>query len=218
MGRAIWAVPALALTCLAWGCDSDDGNPLSAAERELVGDWRLDLPEVDADDFAFTYRLRTDHTLRNRMGGAFLRRLRDHEALAAIDLGQLGDVDQIDGAYITWHGTWALQGDSLHVVYQQLEVDVLGDLPLIGDVTVPVYGRLLDEEQQAEVTYAYAITGDRLVLRGAAASAGVADAEAEAQTAGLDPLARGALEVATQVLLEAYQGSDANEFVYLRAD
>ena len=204
----------LALACV--GCSDDDANPLSAQEQQLIGTWRLDLGAVDDDDLAFTYTFRSDHTVRNRMGGAFLRRLRESEALESADLGRLTDADQIDGPTVTWAGTWSLAGDSLRVLFDELEVHVLGRLPLLGEVSVPVYLEQLGGDRQAEVTYAYQVSGERLVLRGAAASAGIASQTAGEQTAGLDPLARAALEAASDALLETYQQSDANEFVYLR--
>ena len=206
----------MALAAALSGCSDDESNPLSPEEQQLIGTWQLDLGEVDAEDFAFTYRFSEDHTVRNRIGGAFLRRLRDQEALQEADLGQLSDLDEIDGATVTWRGTWALEGDSLMVFFDRLQVDVIGRLPLIGDVSVPVHEEILTPQQQTEVAYTYQVTDSQLIMRGAAASAGVVDDNAEAQTAGLDPLAAQALQVASEALLEAYQDSEANEFVYLR--
>ncbi|MFH1569907.1 MAG: hypothetical protein ABIL09_18080, partial [Gemmatimonadota bacterium] len=67
-----------------------------------------------------------------------------------------------------------------------------------------------------EVAYTYQVSPDRLVLRGESASAGVASSAADQQTASLPPLAHQALATASDALRRAYQGSDLNEFVYLR--
>jgi len=217
---AAWAAALTALTFLLVvahsGCGDEDASPLSAQERQLLGTWRLDLGAVDRDDLSFTYTFRSDHTLSNRVGGAFLRRLRESEALRDADLGRLSSVEQIDGAEVTWAGIWSVAGDSLEVLFDLLEVDVLGRLPVVGEVSVPVYLEALAADEQVELTYQYQVGGERLALRGAAASAGMAgDAGAEA-VAGLDPMARAALEAASEAVLEAYVQSDVNEFVYLR--
>lgn len=204
------------LSLLASSCGDDESSPLSPQEEALIGSWALDLDGIDAADLAFTYTFRSDHTVRNQIGGAFLRALRESEALEAADLGQLGDADQIDGATVTWSGTWSVAGDSLDARFTSLTIHAIGRLPVLGQVSVPVYHAELASDQHVEVTYAFEVSGDRLVLRGAAAGAGMATGAAESQTADLDPLARAALETAANALVDAYQQSDANEFTYLR--
>jgi len=210
----IWGALLLGLALSLTGCGDDDANPLSSAERDLIGTWGLDLGAVDDDDLAITYTFDADHRASHRLGGAFLRRLRDSELLQEADLGELTAIDQIDGAFVAWDGTWAIQGDSLTVLFDQIAVAVFGDLPIIGRLSVPVHAQALEGEQRAEVVYAYQISDEQLTLRGEAASAGVATQAADEQTAQLDPLSRAALEAVTEALAEAYQQSDATEFVY----
>ena len=58
---------------LALACSDDDADPLSAQERQLIGEWQLDLGNEDEADFAFTYRFDEDHTVRNRRLASDLR-------------------------------------------------------------------------------------------------------------------------------------------------
>lgn len=206
----------LLLAMMLSACGGGDSNPLTASEKELIGTWRLDMPAVTANEFAFQYTFFRDRTVRNRMGGSLLDRVRDLPAMANANLGQLGDLDEIDGATVTWRGTWSVQGDSLHVLFDQLQVHALGDVPVAGSVSVPLFDARLTAAQQTRIAYSYAVGDNRLTLRGAAASAGVADDQAASRTANLTPLVKGALQVTTDVVLESYQNSNANEFVYIR--
>jgi hypothetical protein len=210
------ALGLILLAALLIGCSEDSSSPLSPEEERLVGSWRLDLGEVDADELALVYAFRRDHSATSSIGGAFLRRLREIDALADAELGQLQDLEQIDGSDLLWRGTWTLQDDSLRVHFDELQIDVRGNLPVLGSIAVPVYLQSLDTEQQPEVAYTYQVSGDRLVLRGAAAGAGIVSATMGEQSENLDPLARQAIIVAAEVLAETFQQSDANQFVYLR--
>ena len=92
---------------LLWSCGSDD--PVSETkERQLVGTWELEatrhLGGEDAYEFSYTFWDNGD--VRNRVGGPFLAALRELEVIPKEDLGQLAEIDELDGGNLNWLGTW----------------------------------------------------------------------------------------------------------------
>jgi hypothetical protein len=127
----------------------------------------------------------------------------------------LPNLDAIDGAAVRWDGTWSVDQDSLRFEFDRFQVDAIGTLPLLGEVSVPVYRQELAPAQRVTVAYTYHVNG-QLVLRGAAVSAGLATEAVEQQTAALSPLGREVLALVAQTLAAAFRGSDANEYVFVR--
>lgn len=214
--RSVGAIAALS-GLLALACADDDGNPLSPQEQQLIGEWRLDLEQVDGSDFSFSYVFDEDHTVRNRMGGDFLERLRELAEDEGVDLQELANADLVDGGRVTWLGTWSVGGDTLRVFLDELMVEVSGRVPIVGRVHVPVYVAALSEAQQAQIAFAHQVSEERLVLRGESITAGVTlnDLGAEAPPA-LGALGTEALLAAGEILVSAFQGSDLNTYTFLK--
>jgi len=210
-------VIAVLIGLLALACSDDDTNPLSAQERQLIGEWQLELGDVDEGDFAFAYRFDEDHTVRNRMGGDFLVHLRELAVEEGVDLEELAQADMVDGGRVTWLGTWSVAGDTLRVFFDEFVAEVSGKLPILGQVHVPVYASQLSASQQAEIAFAHQVSGERLTLQGESVTAGVNLNDLAAEDAPvLGTLGTQALSAAGEVLLSAFQGSDLNTFTFLK--
>lgn len=208
---------ALLSGLLVLACSDDEANPLSARERQLIGEWRLDMGDVDEGDFAFTYRFDEDHTVRNRMGGGFLQHLRDLAQSEGVDMQELANAALVDGGRVTWLGTWSVAGDTLRVFFDELLVEVSGRLPLVGRTHVPVHASQLSESQETEIAFAYEVSGENLILRGESITAGVDLNGLSSEGApGLGGLGAQALSAAGEVILGAFQGSDLNTFTFLK--
>ena len=200
----------LLLSTLLLGCSDEEINPLSAREEQLVGLWRLDLAPVDDEDFEFTYEFERNKRVTNRVGGEFLKTLRERPELAEVDFGELKNVD---GGTAQLRGQWTLIGDTLEVVFENLDVTVFGSVPVLGQLSVPVYFMDLPEEQDYEITYTCEIADDELILDGQALTVGVPlDQAAESQlpAAGLGPVGLEAIRMMADVLLQVVRQENLN--------
>ena len=147
----------------------DDSLP--PVGHPLIGSWRLDIPGVSAKTLDFVYAFAENGGFTNRIGGAFLKPLQDLDELQEIDLGGL---DQFDGGLLNLRGTWTTDADSLRLTFDGLEVELVGSLPLIGDVSVDVADEGFDDRVDFELGHTYSVNSDRLLLRGNALTLGVA--------------------------------------------
>jgi hypothetical protein len=162
-GLVVWALFGLT------GCSDDTGEDLlRSKEQMLVGTWDLEAAEeIREGDLEFSYTFAADGTVRNRIGGAFLAELRDIEAVReAVEGEPLADLSRLDGGNINWVGSWSLTGDSLTVLHDLLIVEVFGDVPILGKVTLPVFNEELAPEAQRVLQLTCQMEGDLLTLRG----------------------------------------------------
>ena len=158
--------------------------PLFPKARELIGTWRLNLGT--ADDLEFSYSFETDGQFTNRIGGAFLSALRDLDELESLDLGQL---DQFDGGTLILSGTWTPGADSLHLEFAELQIELWGELPLIGRVDVGILREDLGDGAEFDLDFACAVSADELRLRGPALTLGVPLGAEQAGEAAADEFA-----------------------------
>ncbi len=196
---------------------SDKENPAQSKTDLLADTWELaSAREVgDGDVISFSYIFSRDGEVRNRIGGPFLRQLRDIEAVQqALEGEELAQVDLIDGGYINWVGRWTLQGDSLTATYDRLVVEAFGDLPLIGRVAVPVFDQMLDPSAETRLDFTCSLEGDQLSLRGEALSAGVGGETTQVPAAVTGPAGE-VVQLVGDFLTEEIrsQGLDTQTFV-----
>ncbi len=172
---------SLALACASVfalsGCGDDDASPTQSKADLLVGTWYLESTEGDSDLAVLvnvSYTFEPGGGVRQRVGGEFLRVLRETEAVQqALEGEDLGNADRIDGANLNWIGEWTLSGDSLHVAFDLLIVEVFGDVLIIGKVTLPVFEQALNPAAQTELDYTCELAEGILSLRGRAVAIGV---------------------------------------------
>ena len=199
---------------LLLGCSDEEINPLSAREEQLVGLWRLDLAAVDDEDFEFTYEFERDKGVTNRVGGEFLKTLRERPELAEVDFKEL---ENVDGGTVQLRGRWNLVGDTLDVVFESLDVTVFGSVPVLGRLSVPVYFANLPEDRDYEITYTCEITDDELTLEGQALTVGVPlDQAAESQLPAEGPGVVGmeAIRMMADFLLQVVRQENLNQATF----
>ena len=103
----ILLLAVLAATLSTVGClESEDETLTSSTEDSLLGTWRLDLAEVDTEEFEFTYAFRSNNSFANRIGGTFLQRLKDLNEIDGIDI-DTGRLEVIDDGFVEYNGTWS---------------------------------------------------------------------------------------------------------------
>ena len=195
------------------GCGDDETNPLSSKEEQLIGSWRLDIEGVDDEDFGFTYSFARDKSVVNKMGGAFLKRLQEIEG---IDIGRLKGVD---GGTVNLRGRWAMEDDTLEVVFETLDVALFGSV-LGVQISVPVHQLQLPSDKDYRLSYTCSITGDELILRGKSLTVGVPldqAVEAEVPEEDLGPIGKMGLELASDFLLDVIRQEHLDEAAFIRA-
>jgi len=136
----------------------------------LLGSWLLDFPTISTDTFSFTYTFGEDGRFANRIGGEFLAPLQEIEELADIDLG---GVKQFDGGLLVLQGSWTTIGDSLHLQFDRIAVELIGSLPLIGKLSIEVLSEKLEDRVEFELGYTYSVNADQLQLEGNALTLGI---------------------------------------------
>lgn len=201
----------LALFLIA-GCGDDETSPLSSKERQLIGSWRLDIQTVDDEDFEFTYSFAQDKSVVNKMGGAFLKRLQEIEE---IDIGELKGVD---GGFINLRGQWTLEGDTLKITFETLEVALFGSV-LGMRISVPVHQLELPADEEYRLSYTCAITADELTLRGRSLTVGVPldqTAKAELPEEDLGPIGKMGLELVSDFLVDVIRQEHLDEAAFIR--
>jgi hypothetical protein len=75
--RKLWAGLLIFVLGLGGCSDAAEETPLSSKTQGLLGDWRLALADVDAEEFAFSYSFARGGSFSNRVGGAFLKRIEE---------------------------------------------------------------------------------------------------------------------------------------------
>ena len=170
-------VPGLVLILGLGACGDDDTSPTASKADMLVGTWYLQSTEGDSDVanlVSVSYLFESEGRVRQRVGGKFLQALRETEAIQAALAGEdLSNTDRIDGTNLNWIGDWTLAGDSLHVTFDLLIIEVFGDVPILGQVTLPVFDQTLSPSEQMELDYVCELTDDVLSLRGSSVAVGV---------------------------------------------
>ncbi len=202
--RKLWAGLLIFVLGLGGCSDAAEETPLSSKTQGLLGDWRLALADVDAEEFAFSYSFARGGSFSNRVGGVFLKRIEELIEIGGIDL-DLGRLDALDG-------TWSEDGDRLDLDFETLEIEVFGTLPLVGRLSLPVH-----EEQLAgdnRLGYSCRVEGERLTLNGESLTLGVGSDE----PAGLDPLASEVLRMVSDFALMQLSARDEDEFVLVKVD
>ena len=108
--RAVLLLGVLSLS----GCLSEEtvDTPLSGKESSLEGQWRLELAEVEVEEFDFSYTFSRDGFFANRVGGAFLKRIEELNTIDGIDI-DTEQLDALDGGFLVLHGTWPANRDRL---------------------------------------------------------------------------------------------------------
>jgi len=207
----------LTVLLLFSGCTTDD-SPLSAKAQSLLGTWRLPLGEIPEDEFKFSYTFKKNGEVTNEIGGAFLQRLRDLAAAQQIDLGELNNLEQIDGANLILKGTWTADGDTLCILFTQAEVELFSTLPIIGRVGVPVHREPLPAEENVDIRFTCILNGNELNLRGDALTVGISLGQnsEQIQIEALGPLGNEALRLAREQLGEVIQQEELNEVALIR--
>ena len=142
----------------------------SPVDHPLLGSWLLDLPAISTDTFSFTYAFAEDGRFSNRIGGEFLAPLQDIEELADIDLG---GVEKFDGGLLVLRGNWTTSGDSLHLEFDRIAVELIGSLPLIGKLSDEVLSQELEDRVEFELGYTYSVGADQLPLEGDSLTLGI---------------------------------------------
>jgi len=207
----VLAAGCLAMVGLTACSENSDGDVVRSKQQMLAGTWDLQAAqEVTAGEFEFSYKFVEDGSVRQRIGGAFLAELRDIEEVRdALEDEPLADLSRLDGGNVNWVGSWTLAGDSLTVTYDLLIVDVFGDVPILGKVTVPVFHEELPPTAQRTLGFTCQIEGDLLSLRGESFAADI-------DVTTLEGPAAQAADLALQFLGEQIvaQGLDTHTFVH----
>ena len=210
--QAILAVPLIALTLAACG----EKDPVQGKADLLVGTWELAAAQEVGDEISFTYIFHQDGALRNRIGGAFLRQMREMDAVReALEGENLAEVELIDGGHLNWIGRWTLAGDSLTATYDRVVVEAFGDLPLVGQVAVPIFDQAVDPSNETTLGFTCRLQGDELVLRGESLTVGVdIDAAGGAVPPGLAGAAGEVVQLAVDFIGDQIrsQGLDTQTF------
>jgi hypothetical protein len=206
----MWKLRAvLLLGVLSWsGCLSEAmvDTPLSGKESSLEGQWRLELAEVEVEEFDFSYTFSRDGSFTNRVGGAFLARIEELNTIDGIDI-DTGQLDALDGGFLVLHGTWSADGDSLDIDLERMQIDVFGTVPIVGRLSVPVHEEPLMGDNR--IGYRCAVDGDRLSLNGDSLTLGIG---LEETNGGFDPLAVEVLRLTSDFALQHLSAGDEDEF------
>ncbi len=199
-------------------CGSDDSVPMRSKADQLVGTWYLQATEGDggvASLVSISYTFEPGGAVRQRIGGEFLRALRESEAVkAAIEGEDLGNADSIDGANLNWIGQWTLEGDSVHVTFDLLIVEVFGDFPILGKLTIPIFEQGIQPVAQTSIDYTCELTDRELILRGNSAAVGVdTDGASHDITTQIEGAAGQAAQAAADLLSAQLTGLDTQTYV-----
>ena len=136
--------------------------------QQLPGTWHLNLAADQG--FEFTYTFRADGVFTNRISGAFLTALKDLDELEDLDLGQL---DRFDGGTLILSGTWSPGENVLDLDFDQLQIELFGELPLLGSVDVEILEEDLGDGTEFDLSFDCDLNGNELRLRGPALTLGV---------------------------------------------
>ncbi|MEE2659530.1 MAG: hypothetical protein VX733_13570 [Candidatus Latescibacterota bacterium] len=207
------------MTSLLTGCGSD-AEPVAPTKAErLTGTWHLEATQVltATEEYELSYTFQPNGVVRNRVGGPFLAQLRELEELQDEDFGELR---ALDGGTLSWLGQWSLRGDSLHIVFDEVIVDIFGDVPIVGRLTLPIVEQPLESSQQSTLDFICSLDKDRLTLTGQFIAVGLADEPwvggDAALPADLGSQVRAVTELALEFLSEQISASGADAHVFVR--
>lgn len=208
-------------TCLAMGlisCGDSDSSPTQSKADLLLGTWHLEATQGEsavASLVNVSYAFQPDGGVRQRIGGEFLRALREREAVqAALEGEELSNTNRIDGANLNWIGQWTLNGDSLHVVFDLLIVEVFGDIPILGKITVPVFEEDLAPAAQTQLDYVCELVDGVLTLHGTSSIVGIdADGGSQDVTAQINGIAGQVAQQAVELLATQLDGHNTQVYV-----
>ena len=187
----------------------------------LVGSWRLEIPGIADDSFEFLYTFEVGGVVINRIGGKFLKELQKLEELQELADIDLSGLKQFDGGLLNLRGTWRAMGDTLELDFDRLDVELVGSLPLIGEVAVEVLEEDLGETAEFEIDYTYSVRGAELRLRGKSATLGVPlgdVTEVGEVIEEVSPVARETLRLAGDFLGEALREQGLDELTLSRIE
>ena len=214
----ILLLAVLAATLSTVGClESEDETLTSSTEDSLLGTWRLDLAEVDTEEFEFTYAFRGNNSFANRIGGTFLQQLKDLNEIDGIDI-DTGRLEVIDDGFVEYNGTWSAQGDNLELHFETMKIEVGGEVPIAKQrIAVPVHEEDLTSAGENQVVYSYRFAKGQLLLNGESLTLGIDLAET-APAAGLDPLAVETLRLIGEFVRDQISAGDEDEFAMSRVE
>ena len=187
----------------------------------LVGAWRLEIPGIADDSFEFLYTFEVSGGVTNRIGGKFLKELQKLEELQELTDIDLSGLEQFDGGLLNLRGTWRATGDTLELDFERLDVELVGSLPLIGEVSVEVLEEELGEGAEFEIDYTYSVRGVELRLRGKSATLGVPLGDATEVGEAIEevsPVGREALRLAGDFLGETLREQGLDELILSRIE
>jgi len=211
----LWVALVAALSSA--GCsNSGDETPLSSKEQSLLGSWRLELANVAAEEFEFTYAFRRNGSFSNKIGGAFLQRIEELNEIDGIDI-DTSNLDAIDGGFVEFNGTWSADGDSLDLSFETLQIEVFGTVPIVGRLAVPVHQESLTGSGENQIFYSCRFASEQLLLNGESLTLGIGLNET-AQAVDLEPLAVETLGLVSGFVLDQISARDEDEFAMIRVE
>ena len=133
---------------------------------------------------------------------------------AALAGENLGQTERIDGANLNWIGEWTLSGDSLHVEFDLLIIEVFGDVPIIGKLTLPVFEQVLTPAARTQIDYDCELLDEVLTLTGSSAAVGIgASGSSQDVTSQVDGVPGQVAQHAIDLLSAQLQGLNTQRYV-----
>jgi hypothetical protein len=149
-----------------------------------------------------------------------LQALRELDEFRELDLGQL---DQFDGGFVEFSGTWRPGDGTLNLEYDQVSLELFGSLPLLCQISLDVLKEDLGAGAESSAPFDCAVDGDELQLRGDLLTLGVplaedtvSQIEDEPAFAELSTVARAALTQVGAVLGQAIRNNNRELVVLVR--
>ena len=206
------------MTLFPWVMHSDvDVTLLPSKEDSLLGTWGLELAEVDAEEFEFTYTFGPNGSFNNRIGGNYLRWIEELNEIDGIDI-DIGRLKVIDSGFVNFHGTWLTQGDRLDLRFETLKIEVGGELPILKQrIVVPVHEENLSSSGENQILYSYRFANEQLVLNGESLTLGIG-LDGIVQPLDLDPLAVESLRLILEFVQAQISARDEDEFAMNRVE
>jgi hypothetical protein len=127
-------------------------------------------------------------------------------------------LDQFDGGFVEFSGTWRPGDGTLNLEYDQVSLELFGSLPLLGQISLDVLKEDLGAGAESSATFDCAV--DELQLRGDLLTLGVplaedtvSQIEDEPAFAELSTVARAALTQVGAVLGQAIRNNNLEQVV-----
>ncbi len=216
MKRYRWALLGIVAVGLV-ACGDDDSPTRSKADL-LVGTWYMEATEDDSDVASLvnvSYTFEPAGGVRQRVGGEFLRALRElEEVQTAVEGENLGQTERIDGGNLNWIGEWTLAGDSLHVEFDLLIIEVFGDVPILGKITLPVFEQALTPAARTQIDYNCELVDEVLTLTGSSTAVGIAaSGNSQNVTSQIDGVPGQVAQDAIDLLSAQLQGLNTQRYI-----